>query len=103
MRAFASPVFIARMTDVYFDNNHPPLPETRLELRLFIPGEPPVQEDALPLEYLLQGETADSYVHFLLHGINGASPEQLHRLCLLLLMVREQFYDGIMTFIQTEN
>lgn len=91
------------MTDVYFDKEHPPLPETRLELRLFIPGEPPVHAGALPFEHVLQGETVNSYVHFLLHGIEGTGPEQLHRLCLLLLMVREQFHDGIMTFIQTEN
>jgi len=105
MRTSASPVFTARISEFILHEEQPPrcAALSGLELRLFIPGEPPVREESLPLEHVLQGETTDSYVHFLLHGIEGTGPEQLHRLCLLLMMVREQFYDGMMTLIQTDN
>lgn len=103
MRGPASPVFTARITDVYFDKTHPPCPQSGLELRLFLPDEPPVWEGALPLEYTLQGETADSYVHFLIQGIDSTVPEELHRLCLLLLMVRDTLYDGLATFADHGN
>lgn len=99
MKDTASPVFIARMTDVYFDKKQPPLLQSWLELRLFIPAEPPVRAGALPREYILQGEAADSYLHFSIQGIDNTGPEQLHRLCLLLAMVRDTFFDGLMSFV----
>lgn len=104
MKDTASPVFIARVTEVYFDKKQPPpLPQSWLELRLFIPAEPPVRAGALSREYILQGEAADSYLHFSIQGIDSTGPEQLHRLCLLLAMVRDTFFDGLMGFIQTDN
>jgi len=100
MSAIASPVFIARITEVYVDNVCPPHPEAGLELRLFIPGGHEAAEGAMPLEYTLQGETATNYVHFFIKGIGGGiSPEELHRLCLLLVMVRDTFFNGLLGFV----
>ena len=67
---------------------------------LFFPNEPHDHAEPSPLEYVLQSTTAKSYVHFLINGIAiDSSPDELHRLCLLLLMVRDTFYDGLVAFI----
>lgn len=106
MRGPASPVFTARISDITIDGKEPARSRLHslLELRLFIPDESPEREKPLPLEYLLRGDAVDWYVHFLIQGIDDdTGPARLHRLCLLLLRVRDNFFDELLSFVQTET
>ena len=102
MRGPASPVFTARISEFVLHEDLPPRSTvlSGLELRLFLPGEPSVPEGALPLEHTLQEGDKDLYVHFRIKGIEKAAPQQLHRLCLFLLHVRDTLFDGLITHVK---
>jgi hypothetical protein len=104
MSGSASPVFTARVSEYILHEERPARATalSGLELHLFFPGEPPVREMSLPLEYTLQGGGENRYVHFRVNGINDTTPEQLHRLCIVLLHVRDTFFNGLMSIANTE-
>lgn len=104
MRGPASPIFTARVSEFILHEERPARATvlSGLELRLFLPGEPPVREKSLPLEYTLQGGGENRYVHFRVKGIDDTTPEQLHRLCMVLLHVRDTFFNGLMPIVNTE-
>lgn len=99
MRGTASPVFTARISEFILDETQPPRATvlSGLELRLLLPDVYASAEEMMPLEYTLQGGSEDLYVYFNIKGIgdDNVAPRQLHRLCLLLLYVRDTLCNGL--------
>jgi hypothetical protein len=107
MTVTASPVFTARVTYVYLVKNRPE--HTRvlpgMELKMFFPDAAAEMQQAIPpVERILREGMTDHYVHLHLNGIAAdAPPQRLHRLCLLLLIVRDMMTDTLISLSDTEN
>lgn len=105
MNGSASPAFTARITDVELSGcNKGPAGtlQSCLDIRLSLPGAAsPVDDEEH--EYMLEHVRSGTYVHFLIGGVRIGTTKQLHRLCLLLLHVRDTLLDGLVSFTVTDN
>jgi len=100
MRGPASPVFTARISEFMLQETQPPevTALSGLELRLFIPDAHETVEMLKPREYILQLDNTNVYNHFFIRGIENDTDE-LHNVCMLLMKVRDTFFNGLMGFI----
>jgi hypothetical protein len=107
MKEPASPVFTARMTDIYFVNKYPELTRMApgMELKMFCPDATvEMQQPLPPVEHILQEGATDHYVHLHLNGITAkVPPQELHRLSTRLLIARDMITDAYIACLSADD